>query len=198
MTSDVCGARPVEYSALISTVDEDGSPTLSAVLPVRVFGLRATIVLDAGTRTAKNMIRTGECVLNLPSAERAAAVDRLARLAGTDRRAAPSLRRRYFSEDFWMARLTPVPSEAVSVPRALECPMQLEAMLTNNRRSNGAEHEKDEPLTIEVRILRVHLDPSIVLGDDTGRAEANEWKPLMACLREAYEPLPGGQVAELS
>lgn len=188
MTFDVCGARPVAYSALISTIDEDGSPTLSAVLPVRVYGLRATIVLDAGTRTAKNMIRTGECVLNLPSAERAATVVRLAQLAGTDRRAESSLRRRYFSEEFRMARLTPVPSETVSAPRALECPMQLEAVLTNNRRLNGDGHEKDEPLTIEVRILRVHLDPSIVLDDDANRVEPNEWKPLMACLREAYEP----------
>ncbi|HEV7441323.1 MAG TPA: hypothetical protein VGO18_01925, partial [Steroidobacteraceae bacterium] len=80
---DVDGMIPVSYPALISTVDEDGLLTLSPVLPVFIFGLRATVDLEISSKTTRNLIRTGECVLNLPPDGCAAAVDRLAQLAET-------------------------------------------------------------------------------------------------------------------
>ena len=43
---------------------------------VQVLGLNAT------SKTTENMIRTGQCVLNLPSVNNVAAVNRLARLTG--------------------------------------------------------------------------------------------------------------------
>jgi hypothetical protein len=113
---DVDQTVPVSYPALISTVDEDGSFTLSPVLPVLIFGLRATADLEVGSKATRNMIRTGECVLNLPSDACVAAVNRLAQLAGTasDPQAESKLWRNHCGKEFQAARLTPAPSEVVS------------------------------------------------------------------------------------
>lgn len=40
--------------------------------------------LGSVSKTPQNLIGTGECVLNLPSIEQAVAVNRLARLTGTE------------------------------------------------------------------------------------------------------------------
>ena len=194
---DVDGMMPVSYPALVSTLDEDGSFTLSPVLPVLIFGLRATVELEVSSKTTRNVIRTGECVLNLPSDECAAAVDRLAQLAGTASHPQAesklwhsrfSLWRSCFSEEFQAARLTPAPSEVVSAARALECPVQLEAAVTGRQRLNREKSEWGRhSLTIEVRILRVHLDPSTVLDDGNNRGGSDKWRPLAARLQEAYQ-----------
>jgi flavin reductase (DIM6/NTAB) family NADH-FMN oxidoreductase RutF len=68
------------------------------------------------------MRRTGECVLNLPSADLAAAVNRLALTTGTDPVPPGKLARGYrFEKDkFGISGLTPVRSETVAAPRVLE------------------------------------------------------------------------------
>jgi flavin reductase (DIM6/NTAB) family NADH-FMN oxidoreductase RutF len=58
------------------------------------------------------------------------------------------------------AHMTPVPSEAASVLRALECPMQLEARIEGKIDSVVREHT-----TFETNALRVHLNPSVGLSD---------------------------------
>jgi flavin reductase (DIM6/NTAB) family NADH-FMN oxidoreductase RutF len=161
------------------------------VLPVFIFGLRATIDLEISSKTTKNLIRTGECVLNLPSDGCAAAVDHLAQLAGTvsDPQKGSKLWRSYCGKEFQATRLTPAPSEVVSAPRALECPVQLEAAVTGRQRLNREKCEWGRhSLTIEVRILRVYIDPSTVLENGANRGGSDMWKPLMACLQEAYQP----------
>jgi flavin reductase (DIM6/NTAB) family NADH-FMN oxidoreductase RutF len=82
------------------------------------------------------------------------------------------------------AHMTLIPSEAVSALRALECPMQLEARIEG--KTNFMTQERviflNRPVTVELDVLRVHLDTSIVFRD----VHPNMWKPLMNCLREAY------------
>lgn len=188
---DVDGMIAVSYPALISTVDENGLFTLSPVLPVFIFGLRATIDLEVSSKTTRNLIRTGECVLNLPSDGCAAAVDRLAQLAETalDPQDESKPWRSHCGKGFQATRLTPAPSEVVSAPRALECPVQLEAAVTGRQRLNREKCEWGRhSLTIEVRILRVYIDPSTVLENGANRGGSDMWKPLMACLQEAYQP----------
>ena len=188
---DVDGMKPVSYPALISTVGEDGLFIPSPVLPVFIFGLRATIDLEVSSKTTRNLIRTGECVLNLPSDGCAAAVDRLAQLAGTasDSQKGSKPWRSHCGKEFQATRPTPDPSEVVSAPRALECPVQLEAAVTGRQRLNREKCEWGRhSLTVEVRILRVYIDPSTVLENNANRGGSDMWKPLMACLQEAYQP----------
>jgi flavin reductase (DIM6/NTAB) family NADH-FMN oxidoreductase RutF len=73
------------------------------------------------------------------------------------------------------ARLTPISSEAVAPPRVLECPIQLEAKLVRvnpvmTDKYDYSVHERSSESTLEgivcleLRIVRVHADPSILMS----------------------------------
>jgi flavin reductase (DIM6/NTAB) family NADH-FMN oxidoreductase RutF len=66
---------------LISTINEDGTPNLSPMSSAWWLGWRRMLDLDASSKTTENIKRTGECVLNLPSADM---VDAVARTTGSD------------------------------------------------------------------------------------------------------------------
>lgn len=58
---------------LISTVNENGSYNLAPMSSAFWLGWRCMLGLAAISKTPQNMLRTGECVLNLPSVENIAA-----------------------------------------------------------------------------------------------------------------------------
>jgi len=178
-------ALPVAYSAVVSTTNMDRSPLLSAVVPVLVGGLRLMLDLPRQSTTARNLAWTDECVINLPDAETVAAIEHLAQ-AVTSIESSCDLK---FSPiavggRLTLAHMTLVPSEVVSALRALECPMQFEARIQG--RIHGVEHQRVVPWgksrTFGLDILRVHLNPSVVLDG----IQPNMWTPLMERLREAY------------
>ena len=152
------GSAPfVTYSAVVSTINTNRSPLLSAVVPVVIYGLRLTLDLPWQSATANNLIRCGECVANLPDVETIAAIERLAQtVTSIDFQ---------FSQAMLGGRLTPahmtlVPSEAISASRALECPIQLEARIEGSRDTvaYGRIVPLDKSLTFGLNVLRVHLD----------------------------------------
>ncbi|MBO2009914.1 flavin reductase family protein [Hymenobacter negativus] len=67
---------------LISTINEDGSVNLAPMSSVFWLGWRAVLGLAASSQTTQNLLRTGQCVLNLPSVDLAGAVNQLARTTG--------------------------------------------------------------------------------------------------------------------
>src|SRR5271156_6099178 len=69
---------------LISTVNEDGSYNLAPMSSAFWLGWRCVLGLAATSKTTENLKRGGMCVLNLPSSDQAAAVDRLALTTGTN------------------------------------------------------------------------------------------------------------------
>src|SRR5215469_12328630 len=83
---------------LISTVNEDGSFNIAPMSSAFWLGWRCVLGLDASSKTPENMVRTGECVLNLPSVEEVGAVDRLAKLTGTNPTPARKIDRGYRHE----------------------------------------------------------------------------------------------------
>jgi flavin reductase (DIM6/NTAB) family NADH-FMN oxidoreductase RutF len=174
-------APSVTYSAVVSTINTNRSPLLSAIVPVVIHGLRVTLDLPWRSTTANNLMQTGECVINLPGVETIAAIECLAQTVTSIDFS--------FSQVMLGGRLTPahltlVPSEAVSALRALECPMQLEARIEGSIDMMARERivPLDKSLTFALNILRVHLDASVVLSG----AHPNMWTPLMTCVREAY------------
>lgn len=110
------------------------------------------------------MRRTRECVLNLASVDNVEAVNRLARKTGSNPVPESKIRRgyRYERDKFGLAGLTPVPSETVSAPCVLECPVNLEA--TVEAMHNVAEDDaaqRGRIVIFEVRIRssrRIHFD----------------------------------------
>jgi flavin reductase (DIM6/NTAB) family NADH-FMN oxidoreductase RutF len=182
-------ADSVAYSAVVSTINANRSPLLSEVVPAIIYGLRLTVNLPRQSTTANNLLRTGECVINLPDPKAVAAIERLAETVASINKSFDLS----FSRVAACGRLTPahmtlVPCEAISALRALECPIQLEARYERgmNKKANEPTAPLVKYLTFELKILRVHLDSSVVLGD----AHPNMWTPLMTCLREAYRTSP--------
>jgi flavin reductase (DIM6/NTAB) family NADH-FMN oxidoreductase RutF len=70
--------------ALISTLNEDGSPNLAPMSSAWWLGWSCMLGLGAMGKTSENLIRTRECVINLPSQEQVTHVDRLAMTTGKD------------------------------------------------------------------------------------------------------------------
>jgi flavin reductase (DIM6/NTAB) family NADH-FMN oxidoreductase RutF len=174
---------------LISTLNENGTANLAPMSSAWWLGWRCMLGLAGISKTPQNMVRTGECVLNLPSVEEVVAVDKLARLTGTF--PVPEIKQKlgyvYQPNKFEVAGLTPIASQTVRAPRVLECPVQMEAVLS-------AKHDmmNDDPNVAgffagyEVRITRVHVHPSILLDGHADRVDADKWKPLIMSFQKFY------------
>jgi flavin reductase (DIM6/NTAB) family NADH-FMN oxidoreductase RutF len=174
---------------LISTVNEDGSYNLAPMSSAFWLGWRGILGLAGHSKTPQNMRRTGECVLNLPSADLAAAVNRLALTTGTDPVPPGKLARgyRYEKDKFGISGLTPARSETVAAPRVLECPVQLEAVV---EAIHGVADDDDalrgRVATFEVRIQRVHIEESILVRDEPNRIDPDKWRPLIMSFQKFY------------
>lgn len=174
---------------LISTQNEDGTANIAPMSSAWWLGWRCMLGLQTASQTPQNMIRTGQCVINLPSPAQADAVDRLARLTGT--KEIPNLKQklgyRYEPRKFEVAGLSPVPSQTVAAPRALECPIQLEAVV-------AAQHGimDDDPQVaglisaFEVRVTRVHVHPSLLMDGHKNRIDPAKWQPLIMNMQKLY------------
>lgn len=69
---------------LIRTQNVHGTVNISPMSLAWWLGWRCALGLCAASKTTENLLRSGECVLNLPSTREVGAVDRLARLTGSD------------------------------------------------------------------------------------------------------------------
>jgi flavin reductase (DIM6/NTAB) family NADH-FMN oxidoreductase RutF len=153
------------------------------------LGWRGVLGLAAPSKTTQNLLRTGQCVLNLPSVDLVGAVNRLARTTGSDPIPAGKVQKGYrtVQDKFTLAGLTPTPAETVAAPRVLECPVQLEAVV---EAVHGIAEENEairgRLMNIEVRIQRVHIEESIMLDGHPNRVDPNKWRPLIMSFQHFY------------
>lgn len=174
---------------LISTINEDGSDNLAPMSSAFWLGWRCMLGLSALSKTSENIRRTGECVLNLPSVDNVAAVNKLARTTGSNPVPPSKVQRgyRYERHKFEVAGLTSIPSETISALRVSECPVQLEAILCGRHPLGN-----DEPLlrgrtnVFEMRIQRVHADPAIMVAGEPNRIDPSKWRPLIMSFQQFY------------
>ncbi|MEJ2059039.1 MAG: flavin reductase family protein [Gammaproteobacteria bacterium] len=175
--------------ALISTLNEDGTYNLSPMSSVFWLGWRCVLGLSMRSKTTQNMIRTGECVLNLPSVHEVAAVDRLALTTGSNPVPEAKLRRgyRFEADKFAISGLTWESSDTVAAPRVSECPVQMEGTV---EKVHGI--ADDDPLQrgilacIEVRVRRVHVEESILAHDKPDHVDPDRWRPLIMSFQQFY------------
>ncbi len=174
---------------LISTINEDGSANLAPMSSAFWLGWRCILGLAAGSKTPQNMLRTGQCVLYLPSVDNVAAVDRLALTTGSDPVPAAKIARGYRHEKdkFAIAGLTPLPSLTVAPPRALECPVQLEAVVEGVHHLAADDASlRGRTVAIELRIQRVHIEQSILMVGQANRVDPDKWRPLIMSFQKFY------------
>lgn len=170
---------------LVSTLNEDGSPNLAPMSSAWWLGTSCVLGLSARSRTTHNLLRTGECVLNLPSAEMVDAVDRLALLTGSD--PVPAYKQamgyRYEPRKFAAAGLTAVPADLVGPPRVHECPVQMEAVVQQVHAVGGPDRHLS---MIEVSVTRVHADEDILVPGHSTHIDPDRWRPLIMSFCEFY------------
>lgn len=174
---------------LISTVNPNASCNLAPMSSAFFLGWRCVLGLAATSKTTENLVRTGECVLNLPSAALAGMVDRLALTTGSDPVPEGKLRRgyRHVADKFAAGGFTAIPSETVRAPRVQDCPVQLEAVV---EAVHGLAQDdgvlRDRTKVIEVRIQRVHVDRSILMDGEPNRVDPDKWRPLIMSFQQFY------------
>jgi flavin reductase (DIM6/NTAB) family NADH-FMN oxidoreductase RutF len=166
--------------AILSTLNPDGSPNLAPMSSIWWLGQSCMLGLGQMGQTSDNLIRTRECVINLPSADLVSHVDRLALTTG--KHPVPEKKQswgyRHEPEKFECAGFTPMPSVVVGPPRIAECPIQLEGVVHDHR----AFGKNVSANAFEVHILKVHVDELLLEpGYDSPRrhVDVSRWQPLI-------------------
>lgn len=174
---------------LISSTNEDGSANLAPMSSAFWLGWRCLIGLAGNSKTPQNLQRTGECVLNLPSVDLAPAVNRLAKTTGSNPVPTGKVTRgyRFVKDKFGLAELTPAVSQTVSVPRALQCPVNLEARVTAIH-DVAAEDDvlRGRVKLFELRVQRVHIASSILADGEPNKIDSDRWRPLIMSFQKFY------------
>ena len=174
---------------LVGTTNSDNTFNLAPISSAFWLGYRCMIGIAAHSKTTENILRTRECVLNLPSVDQAEAVDKLALLTGSNPVPAGKVAKGYVHEPdkFSRAKLTPGESEIVKAPRVLECPVHLEAQFVAIHpfaAETGIENIRS--VTMELKIVRVHLDNSILSEQNRDHVDPEKWKPLIISFQQFY------------
>lgn len=164
--------------ALISTLNPDGTPNLAPMSSAWWLGWSVMLGLGTMGQTSENLIRTRQCVINLPSHRQVAHVDRLAMTTG--RNPVPDKKQgwgyRYEPDKFGTAGLTPMPSVEVLPPRVAECPVQMEGIV-HDYRPFGKNVSAN---AFEVHIVKLHVDESLLVGDGPRpHIDPVKWRPLI-------------------
>ena len=173
---------------LISSLNEDGTPNVAPMSSAWWLGWNCMLGLGARSHTAQNLMREKECVLNLPSVTTVDAVNRLARLTGS--LPVPPHKQamgyRHEKDKLGVAGLTAAASEMVGAPRICECPVQLEAVLETSRPFGTRPDKATTAFGFEVRVVRAHIDESILMTGYKDRVDPDKWRPLIMSFCQFY------------
>jgi flavin reductase (DIM6/NTAB) family NADH-FMN oxidoreductase RutF len=173
--------------ALISSLNEDNTPNLAPISSFWALGWTMTLGLLNDTKTLKNLERRRECVVNIPSPELWRQVEALAPLTGQS--PVPEDKRdkfRFEKDKFAAGSFTALASDAVSVPRVMECPVQLEAVARSIHSLVGEPRlqKLGGAASVEVEVLRVHVRRDFVLKEHY--IDPEKWQPLIYNFRHYY------------
>ncbi|MDH2413907.1 flavin reductase family protein [Nocardioides sp. CER19] len=178
---------------LVTTTNPDGTTNVAPMSSAWWLGDCAMLGLAGSSRTTKNILRTGACVLNLAPADLVGQVDRLALLTGEPVLSAHKQETgyRYEPRKFEAAGLTRQASDLVAPERVAECPIQLECELVTS-------HDFGTAQALQVRVLRSHVDESILVPG-TAYVDPHKWDPLIMKFCDFFgdaRPLSASRLAE--
>lgn len=162
---------------LISTINPDGSSNLAPMSSAWWVNQSCMLGMSYQSQTVQNLIREKSCVLNLPSAQLVDHVDRLALTTGKEDVPVYKATMGYHYEPhkFECAGLTAIPADLVQAPLVQECPIQLEASVEQIYPFS----ETGTIAAIELRMIRVHVEESILFHPDQDYIDPEKWHPLI-------------------
>ncbi|KAK9419899.1 putative flavin reductase domain protein fmn-binding protein [Seiridium unicorne] len=182
---------------LITSQNEDGTSNIAPMSSAWWLGHSCMLGLAAESKTTQNIMRTGECVLNLPDESMVGIINKLADTTGSNPVLESKLSRNYnYVKDKWeRAGLSPRQSDLVS-PRCIsECPVQMECqMVQSNSLRPDLPDRSGFLLAIEVRVLRIHMLENLRMPGYPNRVDPDQWRPLIMAFQEFYG-LGSGKVA---
>jgi flavin reductase (DIM6/NTAB) family NADH-FMN oxidoreductase RutF len=164
--------------ALISTLNEDSTANIAPMSSAWWLGSSCMLGLGSMGKTSDNLIRTRECVINLPSEEQVSHVDRLALTTGKNPVPEKKLGwgYRYEPDKFATGGLTPMPSLEVRPPRIAECPVQMEGIV-HEWRPFGKNVSAN---VFEVHIVKLHVEEWLLVEDRARtHIDPQKWRPLI-------------------
>lgn len=169
---------------LVSTRNADGTSNLAPFSSLWLLNRAAVLGIGRLSQTFRNLERERECVLNMPSVDLVAAVDRLARTTG--RRPVPAWKHAkgfvHVSDKFARAGVTPVAADLVAPPRVAECGFQIEV-----RVRDVVKIEKDDGVrAVVMEVARTHVHEAIVAEGSRHHIDPDRWRPLIMSFLEFY------------
>ena len=173
--------------AIVSSLNEDGSPNLAPISSFWALGWTMVLGLLQDTQTLDNFRRRPDCVVNLPSPEMWRSVELLAPLTGKNPVPAEKASKFRFEPDkFGTAGFTALPSESVLAPRVLECPVQLEGSVRGVHLLQGEERigKLGGGAAVEVRIVKAHVREDFVVRGNY--VDPERWQPLIYNFRHYF------------
>lgn len=178
---------------LISTMNEDGTANLAPMSSAWWLNRSCMLGISSKSQTVLNLLREGECVLNLPSID----CDRKPHFM-TGRNPVPESKAaigyRFEPEKFRVAQLTNLPSYEVKAPRVQQCPVPMEVKPVKV-------HPFEEPsslVALEVHIERIYADQDLMMKDHPNYIDPSKWNPLIMNFCEYFglsEQLSNSQLA---
>lgn len=172
--------------ALISSLNEDGSTNLAPISSFWALGWTVMLGLLDETKTAENLQRHPECVVNLPAPDLWQKVEKLAPLTGKN--PVPAVKAKQFrfeADKFTASGFTPLNSELVGPTRAKECSVHLEARVLRLYPMGGEKLKQlGGGIAAEVEIVRVHADSEVVAGENY--IDPRKWSPLIYNFRHYF------------
>ncbi|WP_031467414.1 flavin reductase family protein [Sciscionella sediminilitoris] len=179
---------------LITTRNPDGSTNIGPMSSAWWLGTTCMLGMNDSSRTARNMLRERECVLNLPSAQQAAPVNRIALVTGEPEVPEHKIARGYTHEPdkFGAAGLTEQESEIVGAARILECPVQIECAVVD-----AGPFFRRGVTAFQADTRRVHVDEDLVIPG-TDYIDPLKWDPLIMKFCEYFgegQPVHSSELA---
>lgn len=174
---------------LVTSANEDGSDNICPISAVMWLGHTCVLGFGAESKTPENILRSGECVVNLPDDTMVAQVNALATTTGTADPSPGKLARGYrFVKDKWaFASLTPVASTAVSPARILECPVHMECHLVRSHAlMEDSEMLAGAAVAVELRVRAVHAQSHLKLDGFENRIDADKWRPMIMSFQHLF------------
>ncbi|MGB8658500.1 MAG: flavin reductase family protein [Candidatus Zixiibacteriota bacterium] len=136
----------IGQTVLITSVNKEKIPSVGAANSISIFSSRPPVVgfgCNTNTITAKNILSTGEFIVNIPGAELAKKIGKIAEVEATA------------EKEIKNAGLSPVKSVKLSTPRILECRAHLECSLDWTKRYG-------EDMVIFGKVLLASVDKDVV------------------------------------
>jgi flavin reductase (DIM6/NTAB) family NADH-FMN oxidoreductase RutF len=175
--------------ALLSTKNPNDTDNLAPISSIFWLGWRCVVGLGSSNKTTENLIRTRQCVINLPSINEVASVDKLALKTGSNPVPPTKEKRGYVYEPdkFETSDFTREESLAVMPPRVRECPVQMEAeVVAVNLLGQDDPAIAGRITTFELKIIRVHVEESILMDENSDRVDPDKWRPLIMSFQKFY------------